>query len=121
MTNKSATTLLDRICGRARAFAKPASPQAVFDHAVRDKQTKYDELKRAVAGVLYMRNKLEGELRERRAEIARIHEDARSAIRAGDDHTSLSLISQKQILMSELSRVEHELHRPERPGTRTER
>ena len=75
----------------------------------------YRQLKEAVAGILYMRNKLEAEITERRAEIARTHDDIRRAVRRGQDDISLTLIAQKQSLMEELERAERELD-----GVRTE-
>ena len=55
-----------------------------------------------------MRNKLEAEIVDRRAEIARMHEDIRRAVRRGQDDISLTLISQKQSLMEDLERSERE-------------
>jgi hypothetical protein len=42
-------------------------PDAVYERVIGERVRQYAELKRAVAGILYMRNKIEGELRERRA------------------------------------------------------
>ncbi|MEZ4291315.1 MAG: PspA/IM30 family protein [Myxococcota bacterium] len=66
-------------------------------------------MKDAVAGILYLRNKLENEITERRAEIARLHDDVRRAVRRGDESASLALITQKQTLFEELERAEREL------------
>ena len=38
------------------------SPKAVYEQAILERQRHYAELKRAVAGILYMRNKLDGEI-----------------------------------------------------------
>jgi len=85
------------------------NPAAVYEQAINERIRQYRDLKEAVAGILYMRNKLEGEINERRVEIARLHDDIRGAIRRGQDEFSLSLIEQKQILMEELERAEREL------------
>jgi phage shock protein A len=84
------------------------NPRAVYEQAIDERTRQYRELKEAVAGILYMRNKLEGEILERRAEIARMHEDIRRAVRRGQDDISLTLIAQKQSLMEELERAERE-------------
>jgi phage shock protein A len=84
-------------------------PRAVYEQAINERTRQYRELKQAVAGILYMRNKLEAEIRERRAEIARLHEETRRAVRGGDDELSLSLIGHKQALVEELERAEREL------------
>ncbi len=39
------------------------SPRAVYERAIAERTRQYGELKRAVAGVIYMLNKLESEIR----------------------------------------------------------
>jgi phage shock protein A len=85
------------------------SPQVVYEQAISERVRQYRELKNAVAGVLYMRTKLEGEIIERRAEIARMHDDVRRAVRSGRDEPALTLIQHKQTLFEELERAEQEL------------
>lgn len=85
------------------------SPQAVYEQAIEERVRQYGELKEAVAGILYMRTKLEGEISERRAEIARLHDDIRRAVRRGQDEVSITLIAHKQALFEDLERAEEEL------------
>lgn len=85
------------------------SPEVVYEQAIAERVRQYRELKTAVAGILYLRAKLEGEIGDRRAEIARLHDDARRAVRRGQDDISLTLIAQKQQLFEELERAEEEL------------
>ena len=73
-------------------------PEVVYEQAIAERVRQYRELKDAVAGILYMRNKLESEITERRAEIARLHDDVRRCVRQGRDEMSLTLIAQKQQL-----------------------
>jgi len=85
------------------------NPRAVYEQAINEKTKQYHQLKEAVAGILYMRNKLEAEITERRAEIARLHDDVRRAVRRRRDDLSVVLIAQKQERMEELERAEREL------------
>jgi len=85
------------------------NPRAVYEQAIHERTKQYHQLKEAVAGILYMRNKLEAEITERRAEIARMHDDVRRAVRRGQDDLSIRLIAQKQALLDELERAEREL------------
>jgi len=85
------------------------SPEVVYEQAIAERVRQYRELKDAVAGILYMRNKIESEISERRAEIARLHDDVRRAVRRGEEETSLSLIAHKQALFEDLERAELEL------------
>jgi phage shock protein A len=86
-----------------------ASPEAVYEQAIAERVRQYRDLKDAVAGILFLRTKLETEVVERRAEIARLHDDVRRAVRQGDDSSSLTLIAHKQSLFEDLERAEKEL------------
>ena len=85
------------------------APEVVYEQAIAERVRQYRELKGAVAGILYMRNKIEGEIADRRAEIARLHDDVRRTVRRGEEESALSLIAHKQALFEELERAEHEL------------
>ncbi len=85
------------------------SPEVIYEQAIGERVRQYRELKSAVAGILYLRAKLESEISERRAEIARLHDEARTAVRRGQDDISLTLIAQKQLLFEDLERAEEEL------------
>jgi len=85
------------------------SPEAVYEQAIEGRVRQYRELKHAVAGILYMRTKIEAEIAERRAEIARLHDDTRRALRSGRDEVAVSLIARKQALFEDLERAEREL------------
>jgi len=84
------------------------NPQAVFENAISARVGQYRELKEAVAGILYMRNKLEGEIEDRRAELSRTLEDIRRAVGRGEDEVALTLIAHKQALIEEIDRAESE-------------
>jgi len=84
-------------------------PDAVYERVIGERVRQYAELKRAVAGILYMRNKIEGELRDRRAELARLHEDIGRAVKRNDDEVALVLITQKDGLLADLERGQREL------------
>jgi phage shock protein A len=96
-------------CGEWLRRGERRNPGAVYEQAIEDRGRQYRELKEAVAGILYMRNKLEAEIHERRIEIARLADDARGAVRRGQDDLSLALIESKQRLEGDLERTESEL------------
>ena len=87
------------------------SPKAVYEQAILERQRHYAELKRAVAGILYMRNKLDGEIASLRGELARLHDDIRVALRRGDDEAALVLVRHKQTRSEELERAEQDLEK----------
>ena len=107
--------LIARFTGLVRGWAagwlrdrEEESPRAVYEHAIAERVKQYRELKEAVAGILYMRNKLEGELQVRRSELTRTHADIRRSVERGDDEVGLALISHKQILVGDIERAERE-------------
>ncbi len=85
------------------------NPRAVYETAIAERLRQYEGLKQAVAGILYMRNKLEAEIRERRSELLRSQDLTRRAIERGDDDVALELIAQKEHLTGEMERAEREL------------
>jgi phage shock protein A len=84
-------------------------PQSVYESAIRTRLQRYAELKEAVAGILYLRNKLEAEIRDRRAEIARLASDAERAVRRGDESLAVAIVTHRHELESDLARAEGEL------------
>jgi phage shock protein A len=85
------------------------NPRAVYERAIRERTRQYADLKQAIAGILYMRNRLEGEIRERSEELARVESEIERAIRAGHDDLALTLLEQKEPLAEELLRARQEL------------
>jgi len=85
------------------------NPQAVYENAITERVKQYRELKEAVAGILYMRNKIEGDIADRRAEFGRTLEDLRRAVQRDDDELALRLVGRKQTLEQDLEHAEREL------------
>jgi phage shock protein A len=84
-------------------------PRAVYEQVIHERMKQYGDLKQAVAGILYMRNKLEAEIRERRRELARTQDHIRRAVQRGDDEVALALIGQRDALQHDLERNQREL------------
>jgi len=85
------------------------NPRAVYEQAIQSRLAQYRELKTAVAGILYTRNKLEAELAERRHEMSRTVEDIRRALARNDDAAGLALVQHKQNVTADLERIEGEV------------
>ncbi len=84
-------------------------PRAVYEQLIHERMKQYAELKQAVAGILYMRNKLEAEIHERRRELARTHDHIKRAVQRNDDEVALSLIGQRDTLQQDMERTQREL------------
>ena len=85
------------------------NPRAVYENAIAERVAQYRELKDAVAGILYMRNKLEGEIAESRAELARTNEDVRRALARADEELALAVVTRRQALSEDVAHAEREL------------
>lgn len=85
------------------------NPRDVYEQAIEGRLRRYAELKEAVAGVLYLRNKLEAEIRDRRGEIARLASDAERAVRRGDESLAVAIVTHRHELEADLTRAEGEL------------
>ena len=85
------------------------NPAAVYEQVIEDRTRQYRDLKEAVAGIIYLRNKLEAEIRDRQLELARVEEDVRASVARERDDLSLELIEHEQRLADDLSRAQGEL------------
>ncbi|MGA3229189.1 MAG: PspA/IM30 family protein, partial [Candidatus Binatus sp.] len=84
-------------------------PEAVYESAISDRVRRYHQLKTAAAGVIYMRNKLERELREKLAEMKEVDEEAGQAADMNEDQCALILIQRKHVLDGDCTRLREEL------------
>jgi len=95
--------------GSAVSDVERAHPRAVYEQALDERLRRYAKLKDAVAGILYLRQKLEAEIAQRATELTRVEEELRTAIGRDDDDAALALIAHRQALTEDHARAEHEL------------
>src|SRR6202171_6641265 len=72
-------------------------PEAVYESAISDRVQRYHQLKTAAAGVIYMRNKLERELREKLAEMKEVDEEAGQAAAMNEDQCGRLMMQRQPI------------------------
>jgi len=84
-------------------------PEAVYEAAIADRVKRYQQLKTAAAGVIYMRTKLESELKQKAAELTEVQEQAGQAVDINEDQCALILIRRKHELEPEVARLKDEL------------
>jgi phage shock protein A len=84
-------------------------PEAVYEAAISARGRRYQQLKSAAAGVIYMRSKLETELKAKLAEMREIAEQAGQAADMNEDDCALILIQRKQVLSADCERLSAEL------------
>ena len=74
-----------------------------------ERRSRYADLHRTTAGLLYLRNKTAGEALRVRAEMGRVRDEARAAARRGDDGVALRALTRLRELDPVLVGLEHEI------------
>jgi phage shock protein A len=85
------------------------NPAAVYEAAINDRIDQYDALRRAAAGVIYLRGKLARELETAADQLASLEVRLEDAVECDDDRLALTLIRRRDQLRSEVDRLTGEL------------
>ena len=74
------------------------NPEAVYEAAIEERVRKHKELKKAVSGIVYLRNKLASELETKERELKEVMTQLPIAVQEGEDEVALVLIEKKDQL-----------------------
>lgn len=85
------------------------NPEAVYEAAIEERIRKHRELKKAVSGIVYLRNKTQSELEAKTKELKEIDFQIPVAIEEGEDEAALVLIEKKDELEARISELSGEL------------
>jgi len=85
------------------------NPEAVYEAAIEERIRKHKELKKAVSGIVYLRNKTSAELETKEKELKDILFQLPIAIEEGEDDVALVLIQSKDKLTSEIGELSGQL------------
>lgn len=89
--------------------AEKSNPEAVYEAAIQERVKRHAELKKAVSGIVYLRNKLEAEREQKTRELAEVNAQIPVAVESGDDEVALLLLQKKNELDKALERLGVEL------------
>jgi len=84
-------------------------PEAVYEAAISERLRRYNQLKTAAAGVIYMRNKLARELKQKSVELTEVAEQAAQAADMNEDECALILLRRKHELGQDCARFKDDL------------
>lgn len=87
------------------------NPEAVYESAIDERVRKHRELKKAVSGIVYLRNKLQTELEEKERELNEVNAQIPVAVEEGEDEVALVLIQKKNELTSRITTLQAELEK----------
>jgi phage shock protein A len=85
------------------------NPEAVYEAAIEERIRKHKELKKAVSGIVYLRNKTSAELETKEKELKEIMTQLPVAIEEGEDDVALVLIQKKDSLTSDIGELTGQL------------
>lgn len=85
------------------------NPEAVYEAAINERVKKHTELKKAVSGIVYLRNKLSAELEQKEREMRDVMNQLPVALEDGEDEVALVLIQKKDELTGQIETVNAEL------------
>jgi phage shock protein A len=85
------------------------NPEAVYEAAIEERIRKHKELKKAVSGIVYLRNKTSAELETKEKELKEIMTQLPVAIEEGEDDVALVLIQKKDALTADISDLSGQL------------
>ncbi|MFT5585349.1 MAG: phage shock protein A, partial [Cognaticolwellia sp.] len=108
--------LFDRIANVWKGFislwvseVEQKNPAAVYEAAIEERLNKHRELKKAVSGIVYLRNKLTSELEQAETQLGEVQLQIPVAVQEGEDDVALVLIQKKDELTSKIVQVSGEL------------
>lgn len=85
------------------------NPEAVYESAIDERVRKHRDLKKAVSGIVYLRNKLSTELEQKERELKEAMAQIPVAVESGEDEVALVLIQKKDELTKHIERLSAEL------------
>jgi phage shock protein A len=85
------------------------NPEAVYEAAIDERVKKHRELKKAVSGIVYLRNKLSTELETKERQLKEIMQQLPIAVQDGEDEVALVLIQKKDELTGQIESISAEL------------
>ena len=97
-------------CGRWLRMREARDPESVYEAAIAGRIRRYQQLKSAAAGVIYLRSKLESELKQKMVEMREVEEQIGQAADLDEDQCALLLIQRKQTLVADCQRLGDELN-----------
>lgn len=87
------------------------NPEAVYEAAIEERIKKHRELKKAVSGIVYLRNKTQTELETKEKELAEINVQIPVAVEEGEDEAALVLIERRDALTASIAALRAELEK----------
>ncbi|MCK6529967.1 PspA/IM30 family protein [Myxococcota bacterium] len=87
------------------------NPEAVYEAAINDRVRQYQDLKKAVSNIIYLRNNLQKDLEVKSRELRDVAAQLPVAVDSGDDEVALVLIQKKDQLQGQIEQIKTDLEK----------
>ncbi|RME26542.1 MAG: PspA/IM30 family protein [Deltaproteobacteria bacterium] len=87
------------------------NPEAVYEAAIEERIKKHRELKKAVSGIVYLRNKIQAELESKQKELKEVNAQIPVAVQEGEDEAAMVLIQRRDELDASITELRIELEK----------
>lgn len=91
--------------------AEARNAEAVYHNAVGEHVRHHDRLKDAITRMVYLRNKVEADLKDKQNDLRLVVKALNKAVRDSDDDRAMALIRTRNKLTAEVERLQSELQR----------
>lgn len=85
------------------------NPEIVYEQAIDNRIKRHRDLKKAVGGIVYLRNKLSTELEQKERELREVNAQIPVAVESNDDEVALILLQKKNELEKSIEGLKTEL------------
>lgn len=85
------------------------NPEMVYEAAIEERVRKHQELKKAVSGIIYLRQKTAAELEAKEKDLKQINMQIPQAVEDGEEDVALVLIQQKDELTRQVAELRSEM------------
>lgn len=103
------SNLWNGILGRWISTKETNNPEAVYEAAIEERIKRHRELKKAVSGIVYLRNKLTAELEAQEHQQQDVNAQLPVAVEAGEDEVAILLLTKKNALEGSIAQLRNDL------------
>jgi phage shock protein A len=103
--------LIAGMFGAGVSAAEAGNPEAVYEAAINERITRHAELKKAVGGIVFLRNKTSTELEQKEKELREINQQIPVAVQANEDEVAMVLLQRKAELEGAILGLKTELEK----------
>src|SRR5688572_6706129 len=96
------------IWGVKLSDAEARNAEAVYLGAIEERQSQYTKLKDAVGRLVYLRNRLEADLKQHEDDLSLVEQSLARAAAGDQDKQALALIRKRRQLQAEIERLQTE-------------